>query len=59
MIRLATSPLGGGFATVESAWLPIPDTQPQGPVFDAPVPVEARTRGAPPPRLRTSEPPAN
>jgi rod shape-determining protein MreC len=59
VIRLATSPLGGGFVTVESGWLPIPDTQPQGPVFDAPVPVEARTRGAPPPRLRTSEPPAN
>ena len=56
VIRLATSPLGGGFVTVESGWLPIPDTQPQGPVFDAPVPVEARTSGAPPPRLRTSEP---
>jgi rod shape-determining protein MreC len=59
VIRLATSPLGGGFVTVERGWLPIPDTRPQGPVFDAPVPVEARTRGAPPPRLRTNEPPAN
>jgi rod shape-determining protein MreC len=59
VIRLATSPLGGGFVTVESGWLPIPDTQPQGPVFDAPVPVEARTRGAPPARLRSAEPPAN
>lgn len=59
LIRLATSPLGGGFVTVERGWLPIPDTRPQGPVFDAPVPVEARTRGAPPPRLRTNEPPAN
>ena len=29
VIRLATSPLGGGFVTVESGWLPIPDTQPQ------------------------------
>ncbi|WP_310476050.1 rod shape-determining protein MreC [Sandarakinorhabdus sp.] len=59
VIRLATSPLGGGFVTVETSWLPIPETQPQGPVFDAPVPVEARTRGAPPPRLRTKEPAAN
>lgn len=59
VIRLATSPLGGGFVTVERAWLPIPNTQPQGPLFDAPVPVEARTRGAPPPRLRINEPTAN
>ena len=55
IIRPAASPLGGGFVTVETAWLPIPDAGPKGPVFDAPVPVEARTRGAPPPRLRGSE----
>ena len=55
VIRPAASPLGGGFVTVERAWLPIPDTEPKGPVFDAPVPVEARTKGAPPPRLRGRE----
>ena len=59
IIRPAASPLGGGFVTVERAWLQIPDAQPQGPVFDAPVPVEARTRGAPPPRLRGFETQAN
>lgn len=58
IIRPAASPLGGGFVSVEKAWLPIPDTSPKGPVFDAPVPVEARTRGAPPPRLRDAEAPA-
>ncbi|MBU6165954.1 MAG: rod shape-determining protein MreC [Alphaproteobacteria bacterium] len=57
VIRLAASPLGTGFVTVERAWLPIPDTGPKGPVFDAPVPVEARRRGAPPPRLRGAETP--
>ncbi|MEI6486792.1 MAG: rod shape-determining protein MreC [Sphingomonadales bacterium] len=51
-IRPASSPLGGGFVTVERGWIPIPAAAPAGPVFDAPVPVEARTRGAPPPRLR-------
>lgn len=56
VIRPAASPLGGGFVTVERGWLPIPDTEPTGPVFDAPVPVEARTRGAPPPRLRNLPP---
>lgn len=59
IIRPAASPLGGGFVTVEKAWLPIPDAGPKGPVFDAPVPVEARTRGAPRPRLRDAQPPAN
>ena len=59
IIRPAASPLGGGFVTVESAWLAIPDNQPKGPVFDAPVPVEARTRGAPPPRLRSAAAPIN
>lgn len=59
IIRPAASPLGGGFVTVERAWLPIPDAGPQGPVFDAPVPVEARMRGAPKPRLRGAEAPIN
>lgn len=59
IIRPAASPMGGGYVTVERAWLPIPDASPKGPVFDAPVPVEARTRGAPPPRLRDAQPPAN
>ncbi|OYQ31070.1 hypothetical protein CHU93_05685 [Sandarakinorhabdus cyanobacteriorum] len=57
VIRLAASPLGAGYVAVERAWLPIPDTAPKGPVFDAPVPVEARRRGAPPPRLRSAETP--
>lgn len=52
VIRLAASPLGAAFVTVERAWLPIPDDAPKGPVFDAPVPVQARRKGAPPPRLR-------
>lgn len=55
VIRPAASPLGASYVTVERAWLPIPDYAPQGPVFDAPVPVEARRRGAPPPRLREPE----
>ncbi len=58
LIRPAASPLGAGYVTVERAWLPIPDDAPKGPVFDAPVPVEARRRGAPPPRVRGSETPA-
>lgn len=52
VLRPAARLLGAGFVTVESAWLPVPAAEPQGPVFDAPVPVEARRRGAPPPRLR-------
>lgn len=56
LIRPAANPLGTGFVQVEAAWLPIPDAEPQGPVFDAPVPVEARRRGAPPPRLRDAAP---
>lgn len=59
IIRPAASPLGGGFVTVERGWLPIPDNQPKGPVFDAPVPVEARTRGAPAPRVRSNTAPVN
>lgn len=56
VIRPAQPPLGAGFVTVETAWLPMPAETATGPVFDAPVPVEARTRGAPRPRLRSAEP---
>jgi rod shape-determining protein MreC len=58
VIRLAANPLGAGFVTVEQAWLPMPDDAPKGPLFDAPVPVEARSRGAPRPRVRSAEPAA-
>lgn len=53
-IRPAQPPLGAGFVTIEAAWLPSPTPEPTGPVFDAPVPTEARQRGAPRPRLRPS-----
>lgn len=53
VIRPLQPPLGAGYITIETAWLPAPDEQPTGPVFDAPVPVEARQRGAPRPRLRS------
>lgn len=56
VIRPAQPPLGAGFVSVETAWLPMPAEAPAGPLFDAPVPVEARSRGAPKPRLRASEP---
>jgi rod shape-determining protein MreC len=56
VLRPAASLLGAGYVTVEAAWMPIPETEPQGPLFDAPVPVEARRRGAPPPHLRAAEP---
>ncbi len=52
VVRPAGRLLGAGFVTVETAWLPIPDTEAKGPVFDAPVPAEARRRGDPVPRLR-------
>lgn len=52
VLRPSARLLGAGYVAVETAWLPVPAAEPQGPVFDAPVPVEARTRGAPPPRLR-------
>jgi rod shape-determining protein MreC len=52
VVRPAAHLLGAGFVTVEAAWLPIPNAKPHGPVFDAPVPVEARRRGQPAPRLR-------
>jgi rod shape-determining protein MreC len=58
LIRPAQPPLGAGYVTVEAAWLPVPAEAPAGPVFDAPVPVEARSRGAPKPRLRESDPAA-
>lgn len=53
VLRPSARLLGAGYVTVETAWLPVPATEPKGPVFDAPVPVEARERGAPPPRLRS------
>lgn len=58
LIRPAQPPLGAGYVTVEAAWLPVPAEAPTGPVFDAPVPVEARSRGAPKPRLRNADPAA-
>jgi len=58
LIRPAQPPLGAGYVTVEAAWLPVPAEAPAGPVFDAPVPVEARSRGAPKPRLRSADPAA-
>jgi len=58
VIRPAQPPLGAGFVSVETAWLPMPAEAATGPLFDAPVPVEARTRGAPKPRLRSAEPTA-
>jgi rod shape-determining protein MreC len=42
-IRLAASPLGAGFVTVEAAWQPLP-VAPASPALAAPVPVEARPR---------------
>ncbi|WP_353200097.1 rod shape-determining protein MreC [Sandarakinorhabdus sp.] len=59
VIRPAQPPLGAGFVTVETAWLQMPAAAATGPLFDAPVPVEARTRGAPKPRLRSAEPGAD
>jgi rod shape-determining protein MreC len=58
VIRPAQPPLGAGFVTVETAWLPMPVEAATGPLFDAPVPVEARRRGAPKPRLRSADPAA-
>lgn len=58
VIRPTQPPLGAGYVTVEAAWLPAPTEAPAGPVFDAPVPVEARSRGAPKPRLRDADPAA-
>lgn len=56
VIRPLQPPLGAGYVNVEAAWLPVPAEAPAGPVFDAPVPVEARSRNAPKPRLRGSDP---
>jgi rod shape-determining protein MreC len=55
-VRPAASPLGAGYVVVERAWLPLP-AEATGPVYDAPVPAEARVRGAPMPRLRGVPPP--
>lgn len=52
-LRPTASLLGTGFVDVEAAFLPVPRTEPEGPLFDAPVPVEARRRGQPAPRLRS------
>jgi rod shape-determining protein MreC len=52
LLRPTAALLGAGFVMVESAFLPIPKAEPEGPLFDAPVPVEARRRGQPAPRLR-------
>lgn len=51
LIRPAVTALGAGHVTVEAAFLPVPQEE-AGPIYDAPVPVEARVKGAPPPRLR-------
>lgn len=59
VLRPTASLLGAGYVTVESAWMPIPSAEPEGPLFDAPVPVEARRRGQPAPRLRDAEPAAD
>lgn len=53
VLRPTASLLGAGYVAVEAAFLPIPKAEPEGPVFDAPVPVEARRRGQPAPRLRS------
>lgn len=58
VLRPAAHLLGAGLVMVEAAYLPIPQTEPTGPVFDAPVPVEARRRGQPAPRLRSAAPAA-
>lgn len=56
VIRPTHPPLGAGYVTVEAAWLPLPAEAPAGPVFDAPVPVEARSRNQPKPRVRGRDP---
>ena len=58
VIRPAANPLGAGYVQVESAWLPIAAPADTGPVFDAPVPAEARRRGSPPPRVRNAQAPS-
>jgi rod shape-determining protein MreC len=54
LIRPAATALGAGYVTVEAAWLPVPEAE-AGPIVDAPVPAEARVKGAPQPRLRGTE----
>jgi rod shape-determining protein MreC len=43
-VRPAASPMAAGFVRIEAAYLPLP-TGPAGPIFDAPVPVEAQRQG--------------
>jgi rod shape-determining protein MreC len=43
-VRPAASAMGVGFVRIEAAYLPLP-TGPAGPIFDAPVPVEAQRQG--------------
>lgn len=54
LIRPAATALGAGYVTVEAAWLPVPEAE-AGPIVDAPVPAEARVKGAPQPRLRGTD----
>lgn len=54
LIRPAATALGAGYVTVEAAWLPVPEAE-SGPIVDAPVPAEARVKGAPQPRLRGTD----
>ncbi|MEI6419403.1 MAG: rod shape-determining protein MreC [Sphingomonadales bacterium] len=55
LLRPAASPMGAGYVRVEQAYLRLP-AEASGPVYDAPVPAEARVRGAPMPRLRDTPP---
>lgn len=57
LIRPAAGALGAGLVTIEAAYLPVPEAE-KGPVFDAPVPAEARRKGTPAPRLRSDDPSA-
>ena len=55
-VRPAATPFGVGYVTIESAFLPLPVDE-TGPVFDAPVPVEAQRQGGTVGKLRQPEPP--
>ncbi|WP_439532340.1 rod shape-determining protein MreC [Polymorphobacter sp.] len=54
-VRPAASPMGAGFVRIEAAYLPLP-ADPQGPIFDAPVPAEAQRQGAVAGTLRGAAP---
>lgn len=56
-VRPAASPLGAGYVRIEAAWQPLPGA-PEGPVFDAPVPAEARRQGGVAGQLRRDLPQA-